>query len=41
MKVKSILKSVGMASVIALTVSSCSEFLDEGPKTALKESEIY
>lgn len=41
MKVKSILKSVGMASVIALTVSSCSDFLDEGPKTALTESEIY
>ena len=33
MKLRNILQLAGMASAFVLAVSSCSDFLDEGPKT--------
>ena len=41
MKLRNILQLAGMASAFVLAVSSCSDFLDEGPKTALTEKEVY
>lgn len=37
MKLKNIFSSIGIVAVSVLALSSCGDFLDEGPKTALTE----
>lgn len=41
MKLKNIFSSIGIVAVSVLALSSCGDFLDEGPKTALTEKDIY
>ena len=38
MKLKNIFSSIGIVAVSVLALSSCGDFLDEGPKTALTEN---
>ncbi len=41
MKLKNKFMALGLSVLSVMAVSSCSDFLDEGPKTALTEEEIY
>lgn len=41
MKLQNKIRTLGLVAVSAIALSSCSDFLDEGPKTALTEEEIY
>lgn len=41
MKTISKIKVLGIVAVSAIAMSSCSDFLDEGPKTSLPEDKIY
>lgn len=41
MKIKNKIMTLGLAAISAVAMSSCSDFLDEGPKTSLPEDIIY
>lgn len=41
MKLKNKIRTLGLVAVSVMAVSSCSDFLDEGPKTALTEEQIF
>lgn len=41
MKKRNTIIALSLLSISVLTMNSCSDFLDEGPKTALTEEEIY
>lgn len=41
MKLKNKIAVLGLTALSAISVSSCGDFLDEGPKTAITEEEIY
>lgn len=41
MKIKNKIMALGVAAISAMAMASCSDFLDEGPKTSLPEDIIY